>query len=78
VYKDRAWVKGSNTGAQTGVYDTVDTYPWFTLYTYTPGGRAKAAAWVDQSGQFWLFGGEGYGSAGSGFLNDTWRYVPYQ
>jgi Galactose oxidase, central domain len=73
-----AWIKGSNTGAQTGVYDTVDTYPWFTLYTYTPGGRSKASSWVDGSGQFWLFGGEGYGASGSGFLNDMWRYVPYQ
>ena len=76
-----AWVKGSNTGAQNGVYDTINTYPWDTLYTFTPGGRSSATAWVDGSGQFWLFGGEGYDSTsttGNGFLNDMWRYVPYQ
>jgi hypothetical protein len=79
-----AWIKGSNTGAQNGVYDTPtssNTYPWATLYTFTPGGRSSATAWVDGSGQFWLFGGEGYDSTsttGNGFLNDMWRYVPYQ
>jgi hypothetical protein len=72
-----AWIKGSNTGSQTGVYGP-ETYPWNTLYTFTPGGRSRATSWVDQSGQFWLFGGEGYGSTGSGFLDDMWRYVPYQ
>jgi hypothetical protein len=75
-----AWVKGSNTGAQNGVYGA-ETYPWNTYYQFTPGGRSGSTAWVDQSGQFWLFGGQGYDSTsttGNGNLNDMWRYVPYR
>jgi hypothetical protein len=76
-----AWVKGSNTGAQNGVYATADVIPWVTYYQFTPGGRSNAASWVDGRGQFWMFGGEGYDSTsntGNGYLNDMWRYVPYQ
>jgi hypothetical protein len=41
-----------------------------------PGG--KAVAWTDSSGNFWLFGGDGYDSAAvsDGLLNDLWRYQP--
>ena len=49
--------------------------------TYTPGGRSNATHWVDKYGQLWLFGGEGYDSTsttGNGYLNDMWRYLPYQ
>ena len=75
-----AWIKGSNTGAQNGVYGA-ETYPWDTYYQFTPGGRSGSTAWVDGSGQFWLFGGQGYDStstSGNGNLNDMWRYVPYR
>ena len=31
--------------------------------------------WTDAAGNFWLFGGNGYDSAGtSGYLNDLWKY----
>jgi galactose oxidase-like protein/Kelch motif protein len=75
-----AWIKGSNTGAQNGAYGN-EVYPWETHYTDTPGGRSNAASWVDQRHQFWMFGGLGYDSTsttGNGYLNDMWRYVPYQ
>jgi hypothetical protein len=40
-----------------------------------PGGRQGAATWTDQSGNFWLFGGNGYDSSGNlGTLNDLWEY----
>lgn len=41
-----------------------------------PGARGNAVAWTDTSGNFWLFGGSGYDSAGtlSVYLNDLWRY----
>ena len=40
-----------------------------------PGGRLGAATWTDQSGNFWLFGGYGFGSTGlQGVLNDLWEY----
>ncbi|MBT9330013.1 kelch repeat-containing protein [Paracidobacterium acidisoli] len=40
-----------------------------------PGGRERAAAWTDSSGNFWLFGGTGNGSlVNSGYLNDLWKF----
>lgn len=39
-----------------------------------PGGRAYAQSWIDASGNLWLFGGQGYSSSGSGFLNDLWEF----
>ncbi len=75
-----AWVKGSNTGSQNGIYGSL-IRPYATYYLFTPGGRSNATHWVDSQGQLWLFGGEGYDSTsttGNGYLNDMWRYLPYQ
>ena len=36
----------------------------------TPAPRLGAAAWTDNAGTFWLFGG----SDGNNFLNDLWKY----
>ncbi len=75
-----AWVKGSNTGSQNGVYGD-ELRPYDTYYLFTPGGRNNATHWVDGEGQLWLFGGEGYDStntSGNGYLDDMWRYLPYQ
>jgi hypothetical protein len=74
-----AWIKGSNTGSQNGIYGPM-TRPYYVHYTFTPGGRSNATHWVDSLGQFWLFGGEGYdatSTTGNGYLNDMWRYLPY-
>lgn len=74
------WIKGSNTGSQNGVYGDM-VRPYKTYEIWTPGGRSNATHWVDINGQLWLFGGEGYDSTsptGNGYLNDMWRYLPYQ
>ena len=74
-----AWVKGSNTGAQNGIYGD-ELRPYKTYEVWTPGGRSNATHWVDLNNQLWLFGGLGYDSTsttGNGFLNDLWRYLPY-
>jgi hypothetical protein len=74
-----AWVKGSNTGGQNGVYGD-ELIPYKTYELWTPGGRSNGTSWVDQNHQFWLFGGAGYDSTsttGNGYLNDMWRYLPY-
>ena len=74
------WVKGSSTGSQNGVYNTNLNRPYVLYVNFTPGGRSNATSWVDHLGQLWLFGGEGYDSTsttGNGYLNDTWRYLPY-
>jgi hypothetical protein len=42
-----------------------------------PGARDFTVTWIDESGNFWLFGGLGYDSAAtSGYLNDLWKFVP--
>lgn len=74
------WIKGSNTGSDNGVYGTL-ARPYLTYVNWTPGGRSNATHWVDSLGQLWLFGGEGYdatSTTGNGYLNDLWRYLPYQ
>jgi len=62
------WVNGSNTVNGAGSYGTLGTAAAANL----PPARSAAGYWVDSSGDFWLFGGNG----SSGDLNDVWEYVP--
>ena len=71
------WISGSNTltakfGGSSGVYGTLGV----ASASNVPGGREYAVSWTDASGNFWLFGGMGYDSAGTlGFgLNDLWEF----
>jgi hypothetical protein len=65
------WVGGSNIANQSGTYGTLGT----AAPANVPGGRDSAAFWVDVSGNFWLLGGSGFDSVGSGGeLNDLWEY----
>lgn len=60
---------------QPGVYGTLGTAAQGNI----PGGRATAASWMDNGGNFWLFGGYGFGATGTGSdgeLNDLWMYNP--
>jgi len=48
-----------------------------------PGGRNGQTGWTDASGNFWLFGGDGFdanpkggGPLSGGLLNDLWKYEP--
>jgi hypothetical protein len=67
------WVAGSQTLGAEGNYGTKGT----AAPTNVPGARYSAVAWIDASGNFWLFGGEGVdGSDNLGVLNDLWEYVP--
>jgi hypothetical protein len=67
------WVTGVSTINPTGTYGTQGV----ASSTNTPGGRGGACAWKDSSGNFWLFGGVGYGSSGGdGYLNDLWKFSP--
>jgi len=67
------WVDGSTTVNQSGTYGTEDTADAANV----PGGREGAVSWIDSGGQPWLFGGEGYDSAGAfGYLNDLWKFNP--
>ena len=66
------YIAGSKTANPAGVYGTQGT----AASANFPGGRQEAVGWADASGNLWLFGGEGYDSAGTvtGILNDFWMY----
>jgi hypothetical protein len=67
------WVAGSNTVNTTGSYGTLGTPNGASNF---PGGRQTAMCWLDNSGNFWLFGGYGLDSAGTpAALNDLWEYT---
>jgi N-acetylneuraminic acid mutarotase len=65
------WQGGSSTGNQSGTYGTQGAAAAGNI----PGGRWAAASATDPSGNVWVFGGQGYDSAGKvGLLNDLWEY----
>ena len=67
------WVSGPNTPSGLGVYGT----PGSSAATNVPGSRLAAASWIDASGNFWLFGGEGViDPQTSGLFNDLWMFSP--
>lgn len=61
-----AWVSGSLLVNQKSVPGTMGT----PSATSMPGGTWKASTWVDNSGNLWLFGGEGW------LTNQMWQYSP--
>jgi N-acetylneuraminic acid mutarotase len=66
------WVSGGSDDNAAGIYGTQGTISANTL----PGARQAANSWIDSSGHLWLFGGIGNSSAGNGYLNDLWQFVP--
>jgi len=65
------WVSGSNTVNQPGIYGTKGVPDPANV----PGARSGSVSWTDSSGNFWLFGGQGFDSTGgAGVLNDLWKY----
>jgi hypothetical protein len=72
------WMGGGSTvpslfGGQSGVYGTKGRPASANI----PGGRYGSISWIDVSGNFWLFSGNGIDSTGTlGYLNDLWEYTP--
>jgi N-acetylneuraminic acid mutarotase len=73
------WVGGSDTVAAVGVYGTKGSASAANI----PGARWAASAWIDLSGNFWLFGGLGCASVCGNTmdnpraeLSDFWKYSP--
>jgi N-acetylneuraminic acid mutarotase len=69
------WMGGSQ------VPSAVSAYPAQVGSPGQPGSRHAAAAWVDNNGHFWLFGGYGSGYTATGTLttselSDLWKYDP--
>jgi len=66
-----SWMGGSNTTNQSGVYGSLGK----AATTNIPGSRDNAVSWTDSQGNYWLFGGYGYDSAGTlAYLNDLWEF----
>lgn len=67
------WMKGDSTTENHGIYEAQG----IQTATNQPGGRYYSSTWIDNDGNFWLFGGAGYAMSGiSGNLNDLWKYDP--
>jgi len=67
------WVSGASVAGQPGEYNVISV----PTGTTTPGGRQGAVSWLDKNGNFWLFGGYGLDSTGTGTpgeLNDLWKF----
>ncbi len=72
VTNEWTWINGDNTANNPGIYGTMG----IASPDNKPGGRWGAIGWLDNEGQFWLIGGQGYGATGFGYLNDLWKYNP--
>jgi hypothetical protein len=67
------WVGGSSAPNGAGMYGTQGTAAASNL----PGARMGGSAWLDASGNVWLFGGLGLGQGGSAQeYSDLWEYSP--
>jgi N-acetylneuraminic acid mutarotase len=64
------WTGGNRELAFAGQYGTQGV----AAPTNTPGARQKGTAWTDGAGNFWLFGGDGYGETRQSHLNDLWKF----
>ena len=68
------WVSGTQYINQAGIYGIKGT----PNAANTPGGRSRGGWWIDNDGNFWIFGGFGFDATASletlGELNDLWRY----
>jgi len=67
------WMSGSQRIGAIGSYGSQGV----AAPGNTPGERTAPAAWMDGSGDFWLFGGQGAAASKStGMLNDLWEFAP--
>jgi N-acetylneuraminic acid mutarotase len=71
VTNNWTWMKGSSSPNTPGSYGTIGV----AAQSNNPGARMDAASWVDNNGNFWLFGGDGLDAfGGDGRLNDLWKF----
>lgn len=65
------WMGGPSLGGQSGNYGSLGVATPFGI----PGARFQPASWTDSSGNFWMFGGNGFDSVGNESpMNDVWKY----
>jgi N-acetylneuraminic acid mutarotase len=66
-----AWMGGPSLAGGGANYGTMGV----ASTTNIPGARTYGASWTDAAGDLWLFGGNGFDSAGKErSLNDLWKY----
>src|SRR6185503_1732758 len=65
-----AWMQGSNLPQQVPDWGTLGV----PSPTNTPGGRMPYAKWIDEDGNFWMFGALEYVISLGGKMNDMWKY----
>ncbi len=64
------WIAGVNTVNPIGTYGTLGLASTSNI----PGSRRMSVSWADNTGKFWMFGGNGYDAIDSlGLLNDLWK-----
>jgi hypothetical protein len=68
------WVSGADTADETANYGALG----ISSSSNIPGARWGSTGWIDDSGNFWLFGGYGCDSTSTNFgmLNDLWVWHP--
>lgn len=67
------WVSGDNIGFQPGVYGIKG----IADASNKPGARTQSVSWTDDSGNLWLFGGNGIDKNNEcGLLSDLWKFDP--
>jgi hypothetical protein len=65
------WVSGSNSTGPSGVYGQLGT----PAATNVPGGRQASVSWIDNSGNFWVFGGYDLSPTNQpNAFNDLWEF----
>ena len=67
------WVKGSNSSSYQFNSDAVYGIQGTPDINNRPGRRRAGAAWTDNAGNFWTFGGSG---RNGNYINDLWKYDP--
>ena len=66
-----AWKGGPTLTGQSGNYGSLGLAGPNNI----PGARFQPASWTDASGNFWLFGGNGFDAVGNESpMNDLWKY----
>lgn len=65
------WVNGPGVSNQSGIYGIQGVSSPANI----PGAHCLGAvSWTDNSGNLWLWGGNGIDGSGNGNLNDLWKY----
>ena len=70
------WIRGANTPSSVAIFGTQGV----SSPNNEPGAREFANCWTDASGNFWMFGGDGFAAIvtnnGQQRLGDLWKYNP--